>query len=126
LPDIVETGTGVCSNETNMGTNPLDPDSDGDNMSDGDEWIADTDPTRGDDFLHFAAIEKPNPLQQDLTLVSGEAAVVVLEVCTNPLACATWQLVDIRNPPMSRTNVVTVNWGLPPEKAIYRARAFRP
>lgn len=44
IPNAYETGTGIYVSPTNTGTNPLDPDSDGDGARDGAELIADTDP----------------------------------------------------------------------------------
>lgn len=126
MPDIVETGTGVYSNETNMGTSPLLPDSDGDSASDGDEWVAGTNPTRKNDFLHFSMIETPSGTQQLVHVISGETASLILEVCTATRSNAVWQFVENLTPPTSRTNIIPVNWGLPPEKANFRIRASRP
>ena len=47
LLDVVETNTGVFVSPTDTGTNPLNPDTDGDGVSDGDEVTAGTDPNTG-------------------------------------------------------------------------------
>jgi hypothetical protein len=44
LADTVETDTGIYVDPSDTGTNPLDPDSDGDGMWDGDEVAAGSDP----------------------------------------------------------------------------------
>jgi len=126
MPDIVETGTGVSVDEIDMGTNPLDPDSDGDTINDGDEWDIGTNPVDGNDFLHISAIAEPAPAQQVLTVLSGESANLILEANQNSLSNANWQYVDAKPAPTSRTNTFTVNWGLPPEQVTYRIRAVRP
>ena len=47
LLDEVETGTQVFVSPSDTGTDPLNPDSDGDGVSDGDEVAAGTDPNSG-------------------------------------------------------------------------------
>jgi len=49
--DIYETDTGVYSGPEDTGTDPLNPDSDGDGMLDGNEIIAGTDPTDSHSWL---------------------------------------------------------------------------
>jgi len=44
LDDVVETGTGIFVSPSDTGTDPNNPDSDGDGVSDGDEVQAGTDP----------------------------------------------------------------------------------
>jgi uncharacterized delta-60 repeat protein len=61
----VETNTGVYVDETNTGTDPADPDTDGDGLEDGDE-VRDLDPVTPD-------VQNPfNPLNADSTGDSGQ------------------------------------------------------
>jgi len=53
LPNMVETDTGIWAGDTDMGTDPLTTDTDGDGASDGDEWLADTDPNTFASRLQF-------------------------------------------------------------------------
>jgi len=60
LPDIVETNTGVYVSETDTGTEPTNPDTDGDGLKDGDE-VRDLDPVTPD-------VQNPfDPLDPDST-----------------------------------------------------------
>jgi len=74
LPDGVETDTGLFVDETNTGTDPTKPDSDGDTLTDGDELARGTDPnkadTDGDGFRDDRELaESTNPLDdQDYPL----------------------------------------------------------
>jgi hypothetical protein len=58
IPDAFETRSGVYQTPTSTGTDPNNPDSDGDGQSDGSELIAGTDPTRTDDVLMIRTLRR--------------------------------------------------------------------
>ena len=85
MPDIVETGSGIYISQIDMGTDPLDPDSDGDSFNDGDEWYATTDPLNGDSFLGIIAISnRPGETTPWITFKSGTNAHIWVEWSDSP------------------------------------------
>ena len=48
IPDLESDGDGIGDEENTLGTDPFDPDTDGDGASDGDELTFGTDPLRQD------------------------------------------------------------------------------
>ncbi len=59
--DVYETNTGVYQGPTDTGTDPHNPDSDGDRMSDGEEVIAGTDPNVAGDYFHASGVQRNAP-----------------------------------------------------------------
>lgn len=122
LPDIVESGTGFNNGEIDMGTNPNDPETDGDNMSDGDEWLVGTDPLDPNSFLGFTRIWK-DPAENFPTVqwISGTNAHLWFEWTTNALD-GTWTWSVHSAPATDRTNEVITG---PEDAMIFRVRAHR-
>lgn len=101
LPDVIETDTGVWVNEGDTGSDPTDTDSDDDGVSDGEEWMADTDPNNDQAFLQFTAIYSHAPGGCTVRWMGGTNAVQYLEIArdftttNNP----NWQIYSTRTPP---------------------------
>ena len=125
MPDVVETHTGAYMNETDMGTNPNDTDSDGDSVGDGDEWLADTDPTRGDEYLRIQsiAVSAVAPGGVDVHWVGGTQAAQVLEWADRP--DGTWHGCAWYSAPTPKNNQGSFAIGNP-TGLVFRVRAYRP
>ncbi len=125
MPDVAETGTGIYVDEMDLGTNPYDPDSDGDGVADGDEWEADTNPNDGSDFLRFVLLEPSASLPGgvDVRWVGGTNARQELDWAPRP--DGPWQIVQGYPPPTLRTNAGEfAQAGV--TGVYFRVRAFRP
>ena len=81
LPNIVETGTGVKQGDTDMGSNPHSAHSDNDTVSDGDEWIADTDPSNPNAFFQLTRLAQTASF--GVTFPCSAARIYSLQACTN-------------------------------------------
>jgi len=125
MPDVVETHTGAYTSETDMGTDPNDPDTDGDDSPDGEEWIADTDPTRGDDNLRILSITASTvaPGGVDVQWAGGTQADQVLEWAGDP--GGPWQGCAWYSAPTPKMNQGAFAIGSP-TGLIFRVRAYRP
>jgi len=101
LPDVVETDTGVWVNDADMGSNPAETDSDGDEVPDGDEWLADTDPNNNQSFLQFTAIYPDVPGSCTVTWNGGTNAAQFLEISRdfNTTSSPTWNVWAVFPPP---------------------------
>jgi len=120
LPDAVETDAGSWNGETDTGTDPHNPDSDGDGLPDGEEWIADTDPTDPGSFLHMTAIAFSGNYVR-VSWVGGTAATQVLEWETN-LQSDAWTEAQTYTPPTPRSNSAVL---FLPTDAVLRVRGHR-
>ncbi len=82
LPDIVETGTGVMVSDLDVGTDPLNPDSSGNTMSDGEMWLAGLDPNDPDARLELVdMVREDNDVR--VTWRGGTLADQILEYTTD-------------------------------------------
>jgi len=120
LPDAVETATGIWLSDINTGTKPGDPESDGDNMPDGDEIIANTNPTDPASYLGFDEMR----WEGGMVIAGwrcGQAANLALDVCTN-LSAGCWDNVQYypAPTPTSITENVIAATG-----TVFRVRAWR-
>jgi len=103
LPDVIETGTGVWVDDSNTGADPHNTDSDGDKVSDGDEWHADTDPNDAGDLLRFTRIWKNTNDEVWVEWVGGTRSHRYLE-WSDSLTTNTWVWSLHETPPTARTN----------------------
>lgn len=121
LPDVVETGTGVWGGDSNTGSDPLDPDSDGDHVSDGDEWHADTDPNDPGDLLRLTRIWREPSGDISVEWEGGTRSHRYVEWCDS-LTTGTWAWALHEVPPTLATNSMS-SGGEP--KEFVRIRAHR-
>ncbi|MBP7829486.1 MAG: hypothetical protein KA248_06175 [Kiritimatiellae bacterium] len=123
-PDFVETQTGICSSELDLGTNPNDPDTDGDSVNDADEWEADTNPNAGDDYLRFLSVAPSvsTPGDVEVTWTGGTQVQQELEWAENP--DGPWQHLGTYGPPTPPTHVEGFAAAGAP-KVFFRIRAYR-
>ena len=82
LPDIVETGTGVMVSDLDMGTDPFNPDTSGNNMSDGEMWLAGMDPNDPDSRLELIDMVREDD-DVRVTWRGGTLADQILEYTTD-------------------------------------------
>ncbi|MBP7830270.1 MAG: hypothetical protein KA248_10170 [Kiritimatiellae bacterium] len=123
LANVVETGTGVYQGEYDAGTSWLQSDTDGDGTKDGDEVIADTDPTSSNSVLRFVSITRSNAWI-NLATDGGQQAYRVYEWRTAMMDTNQWIVLWTNTPPMpNRTNLL-VSFGVP-DDYYFRVRAFR-
>ncbi len=120
LPSYMETGTGHIENEFDMGSNPLNPDTDGDGFGDNDEWWADTDPNQAGSCLRISRIENEGPYLR-LYWQGGERVLQYLEESTDMFG--EWSMITILTPPTATATNFTVNNHLP--NVQYRLRTYR-
>lgn len=105
LPDIIETGTGVWAGDSNTGSDPFNSDSDGDNVSDGDEWQADTNPNDAGDLLRLTKIWHNTNDEVWVEWVGGTRSHRYLE-WTDSATTGTWVGVLHETPPTGLTNAM--------------------
>jgi len=122
LPDVVESGTGVRQSDYDLGTNPNDPESDGDNVNDGEEWIADTNPNDPLDSLRFTGIRQGAGAAV-LEWAGGEQAFQMVEVALGPSNNAAWRAVYTNLPPTPLSDSCTADFGT--NVVNFRLRAHR-
>ncbi len=124
LPDLVETGTGTWISDTDMGSDPANPDSDGDGIPDGEEWLADTDPNEASSALLFTDIYRISGTCF-FEFTGGINSIQYFEVCrdlgTN--GPQNWQIYTTISPPTPSPGLV---WLGMETNAYYRLRARRP
>jgi len=101
LPNYVEDNSGSWYDEYQAGTDPDNPDSDGDGQDDGGEWIADVDPTDSNSLFHITSIWRGTDVW--VRQVGGSNAYVNLEYVADGTT-TNWQLLTTRTPPTAVTN----------------------
>ncbi|MFH0881219.1 MAG: thrombospondin type 3 repeat-containing protein [Lentisphaerota bacterium] len=121
LPNIMETGTGHIDGDFAMGSNPSNPDSDGDGYLDGDEWAADTDPNQSGSCLRFIQMKNEDSSLQ-LYWQGGMRVYQYLEGCTNILSDEWYPITSFTPPTAIFTNYPVNNW-IP--NMHYRIRTYR-
>lgn len=121
LPDLVESDSGTWNGELETGTSMYKPDSDGDAIGDGDEWIADTDPS---DFNSRLELVSARQLAGSLEVrqAGGTNANLRLSMAEG-MASTNWIGLETRWAPTGRTNLFTVTTNLTP--LLLRVEAFR-
>lgn len=121
LPDIVETGTGVMVSDLDVGTDPLNPDTSGNNMSDGEMWLAGMDPNDADARLELITIVREDD-DVRVTWRGGTLADQVLEYTTD-LTGDDWHLgVHLLAPTDVQNDHLFIEAGNP---VLFRLRASR-
>jgi len=83
LPDVVETGTSNWVSEIDTGTEPDNPETDGDGVNDGDECVATTNPNDINSYLHIISIQRQDG-SNVIVWAGGTNANQDLESCQSP------------------------------------------
>ncbi|MBU0677111.1 MAG: hypothetical protein KJ626_03265 [Verrucomicrobia bacterium] len=124
LPDVIETGTGIYIGDVDTGSNPNDPQSDGDNVDDWSEWLADTDPNNSGDYLRFLLIADSGASNR-LEWAGGTKAWQYVETASSATGTA-WQSVFTNTPPTPVTNAMNLDTlGAIGDSSVFRIRAHR-
>lgn len=121
LPDLVESDSGTWNGELDTGTSMYRPDSDGDALGDGDEWIADTDPSDFNSRLELVSAQRLGGSLQ-VSQAGGTNANLRLSMA-EAVASTNWIGLETRWAPTGRTNLFTVTTNLTP--LLLRVEAFR-
>ena len=120
LPSYMENGSGHIASDYAMGSNPLNPDTDGDGFRDNDEWWADTDPNQSGSCLRFSQIANEGPAMR-LYWQGGARVIQYLEASYDE--GREWLLVTTLYPPTATvTNFPVGEFG---SNVLYRIRTWR-
>ena len=123
LPNIVETGTGIWVDEVNTGTSWLNADTDGDTCSDGNEWIATTNPNDSNSVLQIKRMWREsgsNMVQWTGGLLANQYLEYTTDISSSNVV---WVCVYTNTPITPVTNNMVLE--LPTNAVVIRIRASR-
>jgi len=121
LPDVIETGGGIWVSDINTGSDPGNAESDGDGVSDGDEWLADTRPGDSNDFLRVLHAYRETNNQVRVEWIGGENAHRELESRPS-MTTGEWATVLHEAPPTAISNSLGI---VIEEDQFFRIKAYR-